>query len=617
MGNLETDVLVVGGGTGGTAAAIQAARRGARTVLISEFSWLGGMLTTAGVSAPDGNELAAFQTGIWGAFLQELQHHQPQGLDQAWVSFFTYEPRVGATIFADWAKALPNLIWIREQFPLEVLKQNSTIVGVRFAEFTVHAKVTIDATELGDVLALAEIPYLWGWEWRSQWEEPSAPVQANALTQQYPVQAPTWIVVLQDFGVGAEAPEILASYISVMLSERTNLLKQFGQINPFVDTWKGYGAEQFLNYGRLPGDRFMINWPQYGNDYGVDLQRLIGSNASRQAFLQEAYWHTQSYAHFLQTQLGRRYGLAENTFPKSANHVGGGAFALQPYYRESRRLKGLVTITEQDILPLSSGDRVAGLPVNESGRVESIALGNYANDHHYPGHDFLLKPKSIRWGGRWTGTPFTIPYRSLVPAETDGLLVCEKNISVSHIANGATRLQPVVLGIGQAAGMAAALCIEQNCQPRELPIEALQLALLTDPIAPTAVIPLFNLPPHHPEWLHWQRHYLNHPETYPPDGICPASPALSVPLGHAVQLFTGIFHCLAEQKYSFAVIEPIALSYETLQLVTLWHEIDQQLQQCASGQRLQVWGKLNQSGKWLLVEAIEIMQESKHKEMEK
>ena len=73
MEQLNTEVLVVGGGTGGTAAAIQAARSGARVLLVSEWPWLGGMLTAAGVSAPDGNELAAFQTGLWGAFLRELE----------------------------------------------------------------------------------------------------------------------------------------------------------------------------------------------------------------------------------------------------------------------------------------------------------------------------------------------------------------------------------------------------------------------------------------------------------------------------------------------------------------------------------------------------------------
>ena len=85
---LTTEVLVVGGGTGGTAAAMQAARRGAQTILVSELPWLGGMLTAAGVAAPDGNELMALQTGLWGAFLQELRHRQPGGLDHAWVSFF-------------------------------------------------------------------------------------------------------------------------------------------------------------------------------------------------------------------------------------------------------------------------------------------------------------------------------------------------------------------------------------------------------------------------------------------------------------------------------------------------------------------------------------------------
>ena len=74
-----TDVLVVGGGVGGTTAAIQVARHGAKTILVSEFPWLGGMLTSAGVCAIDGNELEAFQTGIWSAFLRELHQRQPGG----------------------------------------------------------------------------------------------------------------------------------------------------------------------------------------------------------------------------------------------------------------------------------------------------------------------------------------------------------------------------------------------------------------------------------------------------------------------------------------------------------------------------------------------------------
>jgi hypothetical protein len=600
MNELEADVLIVGGGVGGTAAAIQAARRGATTVLVSEFSWLGGMLTAAGVSAPDGNELAAFQTGLWGAFLRALQQQQPYGLDQAWVSFFTYDPRIGAAIFADWVQSLPNLHWIAGQEPQEVLKLGDRVTGVRFDDYLVRSKLTIDATELGDVLALADVPHRWGWEWRSQWQEPSAPSEPNDLTQQYSVQAPTWVFVLQDFGSEAKAP-----IIPVDPSAPPEF--QSATDRKFAATWDGYGAEQFLNYGRLPGDRFMINWPQHGNDYGVKLDRLVESPAARTAFLQEAHWHSQQYAQFLQTQLGRRYGLAENIFPEGATDLGGGAFALHPYYRESRRLQGLVTVCEQDILPLPNG-QVAALPIDASGRAEAIALGNYANDHHYPGYEFPLAAKSIRWGGRWTGTPFALPYRCLIPTTVDGLLVGEKNISVSHIANGATRLQPVVLGIGQAVGMAAALCVERGCQPRDLPIEALQMALLQDPVAPAAIVPLLNLSPHHPDWLHWQQYYLGNPDRYPTSGLCPAAtaPALDIPVSQASQTFVGVFQRQAEQTYALLLLEPIEWSEQTFSLVTLWHAVDQQLRHFTTGDRLQVRGRMNRSGNWIVVEWVRV-----------
>jgi FAD dependent oxidoreductase len=598
MQQLTTDILIIGGGAGGTAAAIQAARRGAQVILVSEFSWLGGMLTAAGVSAPDGNELLAFQTGIWGAFLRELQQRQPEGLDHAWVSFFTYDPRVGAEIFADWVKALPNLHWIAEQVPLEVQKQGDRLTAVRFADYTIAASIILDATELGDLLALADVPHRWGWEWRSQWQEPSAPVESNALTQQYPVQAPTWVVVLQDFGE-AIAPEIPDPPVD--------------DWEQFIGTWEGYSVEQFLNYGRLPGNRFMLNFPQRGNDYGRDLDRLVQSDAARLEFCQEARWHAQSYARFLQTHLGRRYGLAE-IFPQQPDGLGGGAFALHPYYRESRRLRGLATIREQDILP-QPGGQVAPLPLNEAGVVEAIALGNYANDHHYPGLELPLQPKSLCWGGRWTGTPFTIPYRSLIPEATTGLLVCEKNISVSHIANGATRLQPVVLGIGQAAGMAAALCVEQNCQPRDLSVRVLQEALLQDAIAPAAIIPLFNLPPTHPDWLFWQQHYLDRPEAYPSHGYCPEPDPRSEPDSASKLSFTapsanstkfsGIFQRQDQQSYTLTLTTPAQWQQQTLQLVTLQAEVDRQLQQYQTGQLLKGWGRINPSGNWLLIELIE------------
>jgi hypothetical protein len=596
MEQQQVDVLVVGGGTGGTAAALQAARRGAKTLLVSEFPWLGGMLTSAGVSCPDGNELLAFQTGIWGAYLRELQNRHSTGLDHGWVSFFNYDPAIGAQIFADWVAALSNLVWFQGITPQAVMRRGDRILGVQFDNLMVTAHITIDGTELGDLLPLGEIPYRWGWELQSQWEEPSAPPAPNELTQRYPVQAPTWVVIMQDFGKDAVAPEIPAP----------------PNYNPalFEGAWENYGGEQFLNYGRLPGDRFMINWPIYGNDYGEGVQRVVESKIARQQFEQEAQWHSQSFARFIQQNLGRRYGLATETFPKAI--VGGGAFALHPYYRESRRLQGLRTVREQDILPIPKG-QVAALPIHTSGSgcleveswCEAIAIGNYPNDHHYPSGNIPLRPKSIRWGGRWTGTPFAIPYGVLIPEAVDGFLCCDKNISVSHIVNGATRLQPIVLGIGQAAGMAAALCVEQGCQPRELTVRSLQTALLHDPVAPAAVIPLFNLLPVQPDWLYWQQHYLNQPETYPSNGEAPSNQSPQhMPTNTLVQQISGTFHLNKEQDYTLQIDASPAFQGQALQLVTLCPIVNQQLAALRQQQLITVIGSVNLAGRWVLVNAL-------------
>jgi len=355
MDSITADILVVGGGAGGTAAAIQAARQGqengTRVVLVSELPWLGGMLTAAGVSAPDGNELEAFQTGIWGEFLKELSRRHPEGLNQGWVSFFTYNPAVGAAVFADWVAELPNLQWISGNRPQAVLRSGDRITGVQFTHVTVNATLTLDGTELGDILALGNVPHRWGWETQDTWDEPSGPVSLRdpadplyEITQRYPVQSPTWVVIMQDFGEGKAAKINPPSADSTVSADRNS-----ADTNPFEGAWANYGddktpaGEMCLNYGRLPGNLLMINWPHKGNDYGVGLHRLIESDEARAQYGKEAQQHSQAFAHYIQTQLGDRYGLAADVFPKTDQSPGGG-FALMPYYRESRRLVGLTTV---------------------------------------------------------------------------------------------------------------------------------------------------------------------------------------------------------------------------------------------------------------------------------
>jgi len=242
--------------------------------------------------------------------------------------------------------------------------------------------------------------------------------------------------------------------------------------------------------------------------------------------------------------------------------------------------------------------------------VEAIALGNYANDHHYPGFEMPLAPKSIRWGGRWTGTPFTIPYGALVPEKVDGLLFCEKNISVSHMANGATRLQPTVLNIGQAVGMAAAICIEQGCQPRVLLVSALQAALISEPAAPSAVVPLYNLSPEHPDWRSLQQFYLDHPERYPQDGEHPGldlslqNQDLSEPRSPAARFQHEGKLSLASEAEGYRLAHT---SFpEGLPLITLRPEVEIVMRKLVLGQHISVAGWLNPAGPWLRVTRLEL-----------
>ena len=106
---LETEVLVIGGSTSGVAAELSSARQGVFTVLIEEGPWLGGMLTSAGVSGVDGN--TKLPSGIWGEFRDSLIQHygNKKALQTGWVSNHLFEPSVGNRIFQNMVRNEPFL----------------------------------------------------------------------------------------------------------------------------------------------------------------------------------------------------------------------------------------------------------------------------------------------------------------------------------------------------------------------------------------------------------------------------------------------------------------------------------------------------------------------------
>ena len=502
------DVLVWGGGTGGVAAAIQAARGGASTLLLTPGNWLGGMVSAAGVCCPDGNELTPWQTGLWGAFLRALEQAEPEGLDQNWVSCFGYRPATAEAILQGWVQELPKLKWLPGCKLLAVERQGSRITAVQLEHKGesqwLACKVVVDGSDRGDLLPLAEAPFRLGWEAQELWGEPSAPsqqrLQTEAFFKQQPVQSPTWVVMGQlqsEVLPPATAPLPLAA--------------------PFERASEAFGLERTINYGRLPGGLVMLNWPLDGNDWHQGLESAFSAYEAEQAALAaEMQSYSLQFARALEQASGGWLQLG-HAFPAEAGSPAPWLAAM-PYWREGRRLLGRSLVLEQHLLPLGSAESQGPLPLNASGELESIAVGNYANDHHYPGPDWPLAPKSIRWGGRWSGTPFCIPYGALLSAEIDNLLAADKAFSSSHMANGATRLQPLILNIGQAAGAAAALAVQRGIPPAELTPLAVQQCLLHDQRAPAAVVPLWDTPWHASDWLARQLQLLANPDLLQANG---------------------------------------------------------------------------------------------------
>jgi hypothetical protein len=510
-------VFVWGGGSGGVAAALQAARAGADTVLVTPGPWLGGMVSAAGVCCPDGNELTPWQTGLWGALLRALATETPGGLDQNWVSCFGYRPDSAEAILRRWVAAESRLRWWPRGRVREVTRRGARITAVVVetpgGRQNLATALVIDGSDRGDLFPLAGAPFRLGWEARETWQEPSAPtaeaLRSDPFFAAQPVQSPTWVVMGQLAAAPGPGPR------------RPDLPP------PFTGACQRFGLESTLTYGRLPGGLVMLNWPLAGNDWHGDLQRAFPAEGAAAAeevepsLALDMQEHSRAFAHVLREASGG-WLRAGAVFPSPAGAAAGDLagpadLALMPYWREGRRLIALDLVLEQHLLPQGPGACIAPLPRSGEGTT-AIAVGNYANDHHYPGPDWPLAAKSCRWGGRWSGTPFTIPWGALVSREIANLLAADKGFGVSHMANGATRLQPLVLNLGQAAGMAAALCLRSGCLPAELPVRHLQEALIDDPLAPAGPLPLWDTPWHHPAWRLRQRQALADPSRLDPQG---------------------------------------------------------------------------------------------------
>ena len=203
-GQYDADIVVVGGGTSGVAAAIQASRMGADVLLVEQTEWLGGMLTAAGVSATDGNH--QMPSGLWGEFRDKLyeRYGGPEALFTGWVSNTMFEPSVGDSILKAMVAEEENL-QIEYGYRLtDAESESGRLVSATFVnsdgnEITLRARQFIDATEYGDLTAAAGADYSIYMETQDETGEEAAPERSEEHTSEL-----TYVAILKDYGPGTD-----------------------------------------------------------------------------------------------------------------------------------------------------------------------------------------------------------------------------------------------------------------------------------------------------------------------------------------------------------------------------------------------------------------------------
>lgn len=505
MTEMQTDILIVGGGLGGVAAALAALRLGRRVILTEETDWLGGQLTAQAVP-PD--EAWWIEDAGATASYRRLRHlvreyyrthyplreevraqeHLNPGLGN--VSRLCFEPRVGVAVIeamlAPWRAGGQLQVLMRHR-PVRAETDGDRVVGVELESSAtgrrtfVSARYVLDATELGDLLDLAGVEHVIGAESQDDTGELHAlPGPANPLDQ----QAVSWCFAVDhlpgedhtiekpedyDFWRTYQAPFWPGPQLAwtdvhpITLQPRTRDL--FG--DPVVQLHRG----DFWHYRRIfckdqypeglyPSDITLVNWPHI--DYW--LGPIIGvSEEERRRHLRGARQLSLSMLYWMQTEAPRHDGKGEGypglrLRPDVVGNEAGGpedGLAKSVYVRESRRIRAEFTVLEQHVGVQARAGLTGAEPFPDS-----VGVGQYRIDLH---------PSTA--GRTYVDVesyPFQIPLGALIPVRVENLLPAGKNMGTTHITNGCYRLHPVEWNVGEAAGALAVYCLERGLTPRQV-----------------------------------------------------------------------------------------------------------------------------------------------------
>lgn len=424
------DVAVIGGGSAGICAAIAAAREGAKTLLIEDTGWLGGI----------GSTCAMVEFGpVYRAGLRVVGG-VPQELMERMIAFggavrlgeegsTMFAPETFAHVAMEMCLEAGVKLMLHSRFIdciLEGERISGILVDTKGGMFAIRSKVFLDSTGDGDVFFRAGLPFKMGRDADGAMQPMTLVFfvnNVNYAVYEAAVQRETGGKMIPFFEkLVAKAKADGNFHVPISRPGSVGVVPRYGRIHD------PESCEVFVNSTNVVGK------------CGADAKDLTEAEIITRRQVYELYAFLKDYVP----------GFADCYLSHVPNAIG---------VRETRRLTGRYVLTAKDMV---TGKRFC----------DTVAVGfNTIDVHQVAGEDFDLTDFA-------PGEYYSVPYRCLVTNELSNLIVTGRCISVDHEALGAVRVMVNTMPIAEGAGTAAAIAAKLSCDVRDVPVDMLQETLV-------------------------------------------------------------------------------------------------------------------------------------------
>jgi len=491
FGNSDYDICIYGATSSGVIAAYTASKMGKSVVLIASDDHIGG-LSSGGLGHTDiGNKQVI--GGNSRDFYKQLG--KVYGEDETW----QFEPRAALQVFHDYLaeEEIPVIFNKRIKSVVKEGTQIRSVVlvntyGLTFKKKSVSAKVFLDCTYEGDLLALAGISYTIGRESNDVYDETLNGYQLPEYRQmsgyhQFPDGVSPYVVPSDStsgllWGISDDEPSQTGAGDKLVQAYnfRICLTDSVENMIPITKP-AGYNPKKYELLARLfeaqPNDRAITNyfiWTRMPNrktdvnNRGAFSTDMIGANhdwaeanfKERKRIFEEHLTYTKGLLYFYVSDKRvpdtLRNFVSQWGYPKD-EYVDNEHFTPQLYIREGRRMIGEYVMTEHNCVGTVIVDDPVGMAAYkmDSHNVQRIVVnGMVKNEGNVEVGEFK---------------PYPISFRAITPKRTECTnLVVPVSLSSSHIAFGSIRMEPVFMVLGQSAAVVAAHAINEGKAVQEI-----------------------------------------------------------------------------------------------------------------------------------------------------